>query len=82
MANLTIIELTNYIDQFSLEQPTNVLSEAYKIAIGLQHNYKASSDEAKLLIKFQNTLIKKIKSMRTSISIEEHDAITLAKQNK
>ena len=73
-------ELTTNIESFSLEQPSDVLSEAYKTAIGYQHKYKPTSPEAKLLVKFQHALLKKIKSQRTATkSIEQHDADTLAK---
>ena len=55
------------------------LATAYKKCIRIQESYKPSSIEFKELEKFKDKMLKQIRSQRTTKSLEELDAETLAK---
>ena len=70
------------IDQFNLNQPNDILSHQLKMAKVSQDKYKPGTDQFKLLAKFQSIVLKELKSRRTTKSIEQLDADTLAKQDE
>jgi len=81
MPNIETLEI--HIKDFDIETKTSSeLGEAYKLAKTFQEQFKQNSPGFKLLTKFQSTLMKRIKSLRTSKSIEELDAETEARQKE
>ena len=72
--------MIEHIESFDIStKSADALSHAYKVANNRLVDYRPTSPDHKLLTKFRDSLLKQIKSLRTTPSIEELDAVTLAK---
>ena len=71
--------IQNSISTFDLNSSEDKLSHGFKVAKTQQEFHKQQSEEFKLLEKFKSSILKRIKSLRTTPSIEELDAIEQTK---
>lgn len=73
MTQIPIEQLDHHITTFNFDQSPEVLGQAWKIAKTLQDYYRVNSDGHRLLSRFQEDLLRKIRSLRKGPSIEELD---------
>ena len=80
MPKISGAAIQSSIENFDMEQPSDVLSEAFKNAKTQQEFHKQNSEEFKILETFKKKVTSKIRAMRKGPSIEELD--TIAEQEK
>lgn len=73
MPKITKELIESSIENFNMEQPSDVLSEAFKNAKTQQEFHKQTSVEFRTLEAFKKKVMTKIRAIRKGPSIEEQD---------